>query len=245
MNGKTKSSGKKRMYKRSTKTGKSDTLKSIAKKVNILTKEVQGEKKFLQQGSNAPCGVQSGVGVQGLLLDGPLALSSPGTAVANRIGNKVKLLSMQIKGMISQQTNCIANRKIRIMLVENRDHNLLSPLVTSTSLVGNLYDNDPKTSTITTESYRTFVTQNNWKIWVQKTVYIPADNQSGQNLDRTFNMYVKFGKKGFAQNYNALASQLEKGALYLIALADNGDTAIATQTGVRIFYDIRTIFVDN
>lgn len=243
MNGKSKKP--RQVSSKPRKSAKKITFKNIVKKVNMLTKEVQGEKKYLQQGSNSPCGVQSGAGVQGLLLDGPLALSSPGTAVANRIGNRVKLLNMQIKGIVAQQANTTANRKIRIMLVENLDHNLLSPVITAAGLVGNLYDNDARTGTITTESYRTFVCQKNWKIWGQTTVFLPQDSISGQTTERTFNMYIKFGKYGLMQNYNALASQLERGALYLIGLVDNGDIAVGVQTGVRIYYDIRTMFVDN
>lgn len=224
---------------------KSKVMTQIIKKVNKLTKEVQGEVKYLQQGSNSPVGAQFGAGVQGLLLDGPLAQVSAGTAVANRIGNKVKLLSMQIKGLVAQQANTVSNRKIRIMLVENLDHNLVAPAITAAGLVGNLFDNDPRTGTITTESYRTFVTQKNWKIWAQTFVYLSLDNMATQVTEKTFNMYVKFGKNGINQNYNALASQLEKGALYLIAVADNGDTITGVQTGARVYYDIRTLFVDN
>ena len=236
-NTKPKTKGKTKKY-----YPKEKTLKALTKKVNKLTKEVQGEKKVLQQGSNAPCGAINGTS-QGLLLDGPLALSSAGSGVQNRIGNRIKLLSMQVKGLVAQQASCVSNRKVRIMIVENIDHNLVAPAVTAAGLNMNLFDNDGRTGSITTESYRNFVNTNNWKIWGQTFVYLDADSIANQTTEKTFNFYIKFGKNGLNQNYNAVASALEKGALYLIALCDNGDTS--ANTGVRVYYDIRTIFVDN
>lgn len=238
-----KKTGKKKMYKKKPKVSSSKKLKTLERKVNTLTREVQGEVKLLQQSSVANCAALN-AGGNGCLLDGPLALSSQGTGSVNRIGNKVKLLSMQVKGFIVQQSETRSDRLIRCMLVENRDHNLLSPTITVTNITGNLYDADPRTSTITTQSFRNFVNKNNWRILASKNVFIPGDNITGQSLEKTFSMYVRF-KKGITQNYNSVASALEKGAIYFICVADSGDSNPASLTGVRINYDIRTLFVDN
>lgn len=218
-------------------------VKALSRQVTKLTKEVQGEYKIIQQSSVANCAAIN-AGGNGCLLDGPLALSSQGSAAVNRIGNKVKLMSMQVKGFIVQQSNTHSNRLVRIMLVQNKDHNLLAPSVSISNITGNLYDADPRTSTITTLSYRNFVNMNNWKILASKNVVVSADSVTGQSMEKTFNMYVKF-KKGITQNYNQVASALESGAIYFLCLCDSGDSNPASLTGVRINYDIRTLFVDN
>nr|QRI44126.1 MAG: capsid protein [Cressdnaviricota sp.] len=235
---------RRRRYARKPAGPPRSVLTKVVRRVNTLARRFKPEVKIVQQGSTVNVGAINGVGVNGAALDGPLALTSQGTGGANRVGNVVNLLSMQIKGFVAQQSSTSANRKVVLMLIQELRHTQSSVALSVPLLVNDFMDLDARTGTLTTQSYRTFDNMSNWRVLARKTVYLKADNFASQATETTYNMYVKF-RKPIRMNYSGGPSFLDGGAIYLLMLADNGDISAGSLTGTRVTYDIRSLFTDS
>lgn len=207
----------------------------------IRTYRPRLETKYVDSTSSSTIGATNGGGAaySSLGSTGGLGICAQGLTTSTRIGNSQKLKSLLMTFHLGSQTNTKDDLRIRIQLIRwNKFENATSPNFTL------LYDVDSYYSTINMNSMRNIDYMREWTILKTKVYKFPAQQQSGQTLQRMYKFGYRFKpRQGYMRYKGTANTDLVNGNYFLLATADGGDIGAAL-TGLAIAWKIRTWFVD-
>lgn len=170
-----------------------------------------------------------------------------GVADGQRNGDSVKLVSMQIKGIIQQQSATALPVRLRAYVVSIRG-------TPETPAINNFLVQNPVTLCTDWNSVRNKDRFKNYEVIQTKVFRISNDAYSGQgNTFKDFRIGLKFNNKHL--NYLSGSNTISNGQLILYIVADSGNIhptatnlnipVLAGYTGVTMSYTCDAWYYDN
>lgn len=253
----------KKSTKRPARIAKRKTNSSIAR---IAVKAVQDkvlEKKQLEfTSANRPVGAISYSSVSGASsgwnIIGPLNYIPQGTGDAQRLGNRIKPYSLNIRGSIIGQVNYNSNTSVRIQLIYYNDWTTGTPLGFTGSINdGQLY-NLNSIGLVDSRNIRNTDYLENYTVLKTMKIELPLKSYVGQQTSADFNFYYKFSPMTAPDRYLGSANtDLSSKALFVLITSDYGNIGVSNYTpatanlpiipaysGVNIEYMGRYSFTD-
>ena len=180
-----------------------------------------------------------------------------GSTASDRTGNSIKLHSSYYQFQVNTQSAVNTAIKLRIEMWANP-----GLVIDATALLDKLYVINPFTGLIDYNSARDPDHFNDFRKLYSKTVYLPADQITGQLATKQFAIPFKWNKgKGHHVRYTGSGStnpltDIQAGQFFMVYLADNGNSNAVASTlttipvttglsGVQVKFTNRTYYYDN
>jgi hypothetical protein len=222
-----------------------------------VVKMVNAEKKSIEYGFSTVVGQVQGSNSGHYVAD-VTPLMAQGTDAFTRNGNSVKVVSSFFQFQITQQSALTVAQKLIIELWFHP-----GTVVSTTNAGLQLFDYSVWSNVIDTNSSRTQNYMSQYKLIAKKYVTLPADSISGDVVQKTLTMPIKYFKgKGFhikytGSNASNYLTDIQNNQLIMTVRADYGNCSTATvststtipqtavNTGVRFSYGWKHYFYDN
>lgn len=207
--------------------------KTFSQKVLAVVKKTAEKKHVSYSNAASPLSVGQ---VDGLNTAGYFALDltptlSMGTAVNNRIGNDVDIVSANLRMQIYQQQLTFTNIKLKYQLVyipKTNDSSI-------TTIMTQIYSNNGFNGIIDYNSPRNVDYFNAFRILRTGYCTLPNDpgSVSSQNMIKEVRMGLKF-RKPLSVKYVNGTNSIAQGRIILIVFADNGNKNSATTCTLNV-----------
>lgn len=218
------------------------TITSLIRNVAMLKSLVNAEKKYVAFTETFNFGSNNG-GVDGHYVQSLISLSQ-GTTVATRNGNSVKGTSLQYGFNLTPQANSTVRNDYCIYILM-KPGNLLDDVYTTGTggTIATLFVDPDYNSLRTPRSLRNVEHFRDWIILKKIKGYIDADESSTAGSDVRIHQGAVKLYKHF--KFNGANTPCIENQLYYLFMANQGNMAAGTLTGITCNAQYRFHFIDN
>lgn len=217
-------------------------MQNIVSDLKLLKSIVNAEKHEISSTGAATFALKDGAG-QGCFVENISPNLSEGTGSGNRIGDKVKLYSFQLRTLVKQQLALESGTKFRIILVRqpNSHHDLRN-----TTQLNKFLENDPFNNTVNLFSLRNSLGANYglFRVVASTTGYCARDSVSGQETQVQKNIFKKVNFRIQWNEGTTGVTNIAQNPIYMIVIANNGDLGVING-GLDLQYSMTWRYYDN
>lgn len=217
-------------------------MQNIMSDLRLLKSVVNSEKHVVSYSGAGTFAMKNGA-TQGCYVLNVSPNLNQGTGSGNRIGDKVKLSSVQLRCLVKQQLALETGTKFKILLVRQptSHHDL-----TSVTQLNKFLENDPFYNTVNMFSLRNSLGANYglFRVIASTTGYCARDSVSGQETQVQKNIFKKTDFRIQWNTGTTGVANIAQNPIYMIVIANNGDLGTANG-GLDLNYSITWRYYDN